>query len=90
MARTDQKDLLGRLADAGEDAFGRLADLPGGGRVVEAVHGLRDRVDELSQRVRSIDPLARKVSELEQRLEALEGAKPARTAAPKKTVDLDA
>src|SRR5207248_10495473 len=74
MAQGRQKDLLSRLADAGEDAIARLADIPGGQRFVEATHALRDRLDELQHRVRSLDPLERRVTELERRLEALEGA----------------
>jgi hypothetical protein len=78
MARSGQKDLLSRLADAGEEAIGRLADIPGGNRVLEAVHALRDRIDELQSRMRSLDPLERKVAQLEKRLDALEGKKTTR------------
>ena len=35
------------------------ADIPGGQRFVEATHALRDRLDELQHRVRSLDPLER-------------------------------
>jgi hypothetical protein len=77
-AKPQQKDLLTRLADAGEEAIARLPDFPGGQRFVEATHALRDRLDELQQRIRSLDPLERRVTELERRLEALEGTgKPA-------------
>jgi hypothetical protein len=67
-----QKDLLGRLADAGEDALGKLAEMPGGHRAIEAMNQLKNRMDDLQQRVRSLDPLERRVTELEKRLEALE------------------
>ena len=67
-----QKDLLSRLADAGEDAIAKLAEMPGGHRAIEAMNLLKNRMDELQQRVRSLDPLERRVTELEKRLEALE------------------
>ena len=67
-----QKDLLSRLAEAGEDAIGKLAEMPGGHRAIEAMNQLKNRIDELQKRVRALDPLERRVGELEKRLEALE------------------
>ena len=83
--KTADKDIVTRLADAGEEALHRIVGLPGGHRVVEAVQVLRDRLDELQDRLRSLDPLERRVAQLEQRLEALEGKRkpPARKAATK-------
>jgi polyhydroxyalkanoate synthesis regulator phasin len=73
MAQTrHQKDLLTRLSEAGEEAIGRLSEIPGGNRVVEATHALRERLDELQRRVRALDPLEKRVAELERRLQALE------------------
>ena len=74
--RKQQKDVITRLAETGEEALHRLAELPGGARFVEAANALRDRVDELAKRMRSLDPLERRVAELERRLDAL--SKPAR------------
>jgi hypothetical protein len=69
--KTENKDLLTRLRDAGEDALQKVGDLPGGKKMVEALNGLRDRVDELQHRMK-------RVEELEKRVEALEkAAKPA-------------
>jgi hypothetical protein len=62
------RDLLTRLADAGEEALAKLADGPSAERVVAPVRALRDRVDELQRRVRGIDALERRVTELERRL----------------------
>ena len=77
---TQQKDVLGRLADA-------VSDLPGGPKVIDAMQGMRERLDDLQRRVRSLDPLERRVAELERRLDALTGTKPAKkkTAAAKKS-----
>ena len=66
-----RKDLLTRLADAGEEAIGRLADAPGADRLVGAMNSLRERVDELQKRVRGIDALEARVAELERRLDEL-------------------
>ena len=66
------RDLLTRLADAGEEALAKLADGPSAERVVAPVRALRDRVDELQRRVRGIDALERRVTELERRLGAVD------------------
>jgi len=78
MARAPQKDLLSRLADAGEDAIQKLADMPGAQRAVEAAGGLRDRLDELQKRVRGIEELERRVAKLEKELAALKRTAPAK------------
>ena len=73
MARKRQKDLITRLAEAGEEALDRLQEMPGGQRMLEATHALRDRVDEVAKRLRKLDPLEKRVAALERRLKALEG-----------------
>lgn len=76
--RKSQKDVLQRLADSGEEALQKfISDLPGGSKVVGAANSLLARVDELTKRMRSLDPLEKRVAELERRLEALEKPKPA-------------
>jgi hypothetical protein len=81
--RKQQKDVLQRLADSGEEALQKfIADLPGGNKVVGAANSLFARVDELTRRMRSLDPLERRVAELEQRLDALS---PKPKPAPKRT-----
>jgi len=81
--RGESRDLLSRLADAGEEAIKRLGDAPGANRVAEVVTTLRDRVDELQKKVRGLDELEQRVDALEKRLAAVE-KKPAprRRAAP--------
>jgi hypothetical protein len=66
-----QKDILTRLADAGEDAINRLSDLPGGTRVADAAHAMRERMDELQKKVRGIDDLERRIAALEAQVEQL-------------------
>jgi hypothetical protein len=75
--RKQQKDMITRLAETGEEALHKLTELPGGARFVDAANALRERVDELTRRVRSLDPLEKRVAELERRLDQL--TKPART-----------
>jgi phage shock protein A len=81
--QSGQKDVVTRLAEQGEEAFQRIAEVLGGVRFVEALNGMRDKVDDLSKRVRSLDPLEKRVAELERRLDAL--SKPARSTPARKT-----
>jgi hypothetical protein len=69
-----RKDLLTRLADAGEDAITRLAGSPGTDRMVGVANTMRARVDELQRRVRGLDDLERRVAELERRLDEAEAS----------------
>ena len=69
-----QKDLLSRLADAGEEAIQRLAKAPGGENVLKALNTTRDRVDELQKKVRGIDALEKRVAALEKKVDALSKA----------------
>jgi flagellar motility protein MotE (MotC chaperone) len=83
--KATEKDFLTRLADAGEDALQRLADLPGGQKALTAVNDLRARVDELGKKVRGIDALEARVAKLEKEIAALKKARtPARRQAPRK------
>ena len=66
------KDLLTRLADAGEDALVRFTESSGGERLVGAVVSLRERVDDLQRRVRGLDALERRVADVERRLADVE------------------
>jgi len=74
-----EKDFVTRLADAGEEALQRIADLPGGQKAITAMNDLRTRVDDLTKKVRGIDALEARVTKLEKELAALKKAKaPAR------------
>jgi phage shock protein A len=83
MAQDKQKDVITRLAEQGEEAFQRIAEVLGGVRFVEAMNSMRERVDDLSNRIRSLDPLEKRVAELERRLDAL--SKPVRSTRTRKT-----
>jgi hypothetical protein len=80
-----EKDFVTRLADAGEEALQRLSELPGGQKALTAYNDLRNRVDELSKKVRGIDELEARVAKLERELATLKKAKaPTRRQAPRK------
>jgi phage shock protein A len=70
-SRLGQKDLVSRLTDAGEEALQRISELPGGQRAVGAFNDLRNRVDDLSKKVRGIDELEARVTKLEKELASL-------------------
>jgi hypothetical protein len=72
-----EKDLLARLADAGEDALQRITELPGGQRALTAFNDLRTRVDDLTKKVRGIDALEARVAKLEKEVATLKRPKPA-------------
>ena len=76
-ARLGEKDFVSRLADAGEEALQKLADLPGGQKAIGAMNDLRNRVDELGKKVRGIDALEERVTKLEKEVAALKRSKPA-------------
>jgi hypothetical protein len=71
MARASQKDLLSRLADAGEAAIKSLGDAPGADRFVNAATAMRDRLDELQRRVRGLEGLEQRLTELEKKVDRL-------------------
>lgn len=77
-SRSETKDLLSRLADAGEEAIQKLSEVPGGKRVRDAVNGVRDRVDELQHRVRNLAELEKRVKALEKKVEELGKPRPRR------------
>lgn len=84
-SKLGEKDLMARLADAGEEALQRLSELPGGQRALTAVNDLRTRVDDLAKKVRGIDALEARVAKLEKELAALKKVKtPARRSTPRK------
>jgi hypothetical protein len=79
-AKPKEKDVLARLADRGEEALSRIADLPGGTRAVKALNDLRERVDDLNKKVRGIDKLEARLDRVEKELAALKRqSKPAPT-----------
>jgi predicted nucleic acid-binding Zn-ribbon protein len=75
MARPQEKNLVSRLADAGEQTIQRLADAPGADRVMGAMTSMRERMDDMQKKLRGLDALEKRVHTLERRLDKLEGKK---------------
>jgi hypothetical protein len=84
MASQENKDILTRLADRGEQVVGRITDLPGAKAIMDSTTSLGKRLDEVQKRLRSIDPLEKRVTEVEKRLDKLEGKAPAKRAPAKR------
>ena len=85
MAQRGQKDLLARLADAGEEAIQRLASSPGADRVTGVVTNMRDQVDALTTKVRGIDQLEKRLDALERKVDRLSRSTSSSPPARKKT-----
>lgn len=84
----DDRDVIARLADRGEQTIARLTELPGGTKALNAMNDLRARVDELGKKVRGIDVLEARVAKLEKDVAALrrvQKAKPPAAAQATKT-----
>jgi ubiquinone biosynthesis protein UbiJ len=73
-AKKDDRDVIGRLADRGEQTLAKLAELPGGTKALKGVNDLRVRVDELARKARGVDELEQRVVKLEKELAALKRA----------------
>jgi len=80
--KQDTKDLMARLADLSEGAIQRLAEAPGADKVMTALKGLGERVDELQRQTRGFAELEKRLSTLEKRVDSLAKPKPARKPKP--------
>jgi hypothetical protein len=76
MTEERKPDLMTQLLDLSETAIQKLAETPGADKVLSALKGLGERVDELTRRSKGYDELERRVSELEATVSGLtNGAK---------------
>ena len=66
-------DLVSKLTDAGEEAINRLHDAPGADRLLAVATSMRDRVDELTKKVRGIDAMEKRLKDLERKVDKLSG-----------------
>jgi hypothetical protein len=73
MAKPSQRNLVTRLADAGEEAIQRLGNAPGGDRLLGAVNALRERVDDMQKNMRAIATIEKRLDAIERRLDKVEG-----------------
>jgi hypothetical protein len=71
-ARASQpKDIFARVQDLGEEALHKLAEAPGGARLLEMANQSRTRLDEMQKKLRGLDVLEERVDALEKRLDAM-------------------
>src|SRR5256885_9275634 len=86
MAQPQRKpDLIGKLADRGEDVVGKISDFPSAQRVVDAAAGLKARADEIQRRLRGLDELEKRVAALEKKVDRLAKPAPKRSTAKRAT-----
>jgi hypothetical protein len=71
MAQRGQKDLLGKLADKGEEAMSKLADVPAADRVLNAATGAGKRLDDMQRRIRGLESFEKRLKALERRVDKL-------------------
>src|SRR5215216_2278424 len=83
MAQRKSKDIISRLADVGEEALHKVPDIPVASRLMEATNTMRDRLDDLTKKVRGIDALEKRVAKLEKQVASQSGG-----AARKKTAEV--
>ena len=80
-----EKDLLARLAEAGEEALQRLSEAPGFDRAIAAARSTRRQLDELTRRVQGISALEERIARLEKQVAALSKSQPAKRAPARKS-----
>ena len=80
--KEDQKDLIAWLTDVSEGAIQRLSEAPGADRVMSALKGLGERVDDLQKQTRGFAEMEKRLTALEKRVDSLAKPKPARKPKP--------
>jgi len=76
----ESQNILGRLADAGEEAISKVSEMPALHRLATTMTTLRERSDEMQKRLRGLDDVEKRLTALEKKVDAL--AKPKRTTRP--------
>jgi hypothetical protein len=67
------KNPLSQLATIGEEVIGKAAQNPTASKVLQSAMLMKERVDDLSRRVRGLESMERRIEQLEKRLAKLEG-----------------
>jgi uncharacterized protein (DUF3084 family) len=72
------KSTIDRLTSLGEEVMGKAQQKaqqnPTANRVLQSAMQMKDRVDDLSKRVRGLEAMEKQLAELEKRVAKLEGA----------------
>lgn len=85
------KTPLDRLASLGEEVLGKAASNPATHRMLQSAMQVKDRVDDLTKRVRGLEGMEKRIAQLEKRLAKLEAgskrtpARKTKTTSAKKT-----
>jgi hypothetical protein len=66
-----QKDLLGKLADRGEEAISKLADVPAADKVLSAATGMGKRLEDMQRRIRGLESFEKRLKALERRVDKI-------------------
>jgi hypothetical protein len=66
------KNPLSQLASLGEEVLEKAAQNPATTRLLQSAMQLKDRVDDLTRRVRGLEAMERRIEQLEKRLAKLE------------------
>ena len=78
------KNPLDRLANLGEELLGKASQSPTAAKAIQGAMQLKDRVDDLSKRVRGLEAMEKRIDQLEKRLAKLEKPAPKRKPAASK------
>jgi hypothetical protein len=68
---------LNQLASLGEEVLEKASQNPRTARLVQSATQAKDRLDDLTKRVRGLEAMEKRIADLEARLEKLETKKPA-------------
>jgi polyhydroxyalkanoate synthesis regulator phasin len=82
------KSPLDRLASLGEEVLGKAAQSPATSKLLQSAMQLKDRVDDLTKRVRGLEGMEKRIDQLEKRVAKLEKPRPkasTKTSSAKKT-----
>jgi polyhydroxyalkanoate synthesis regulator phasin len=63
-------EIVSKLADRGEEALQKIASTPAAQKLLDALTGLRGRLDELQRRVSGVEALEKRVADLEKQVKA--------------------
>jgi hypothetical protein len=74
---------IDRLASLGEEVLGKAAHNPAGARLLQGAMQLKERVDELTKRVRGLEAMEKRLADVEARLAKLEKPPRKKPAVPK-------
>ena len=56
------------MTDLGNEALQKLADVPGGSKLVDMANETRTRLDEMQKKLRGLDALEKRVAKLEREM----------------------